>query len=641
MDIIIGTAGHIDHGKTSLVKALTGIDADRLPEEKKRGITIDLGFAELDLGDVRIGFVDVPGHEKFVKNMLAGASGIDLVMLVVAADEGVMPQTREHFDICRLLATKTGVIVVTKKDLVDEELLELVDLDVRELVKGSFLENAPRAAISAKTGEGITELKEILKEIGAKIPPRNNRVITHLPIDRAFVVKGFGTVVTGTLAAGSFKNGDEVKILPSGKKARVRGLQTHGANVEQVVAGQRAAVNLGGIDHAEIERGQTVAPLNSLRPTQVFDAAIEVLKDAKKSLKSRQRVRVHLGTLECLARIQVINETSEILPGARGFVQFRLETPAVALPDERFIVRSYSPQITIAGGKVLDAHAHRHRRKNFAESKKNLQKLAESLEKEDSREQIKVYLQIAGEYGLNFRDLRAQTGLVGDVLREVLQKLVQERSAIEAEGYYIQRTAFENLALKTLKAVQQHHKTEPLSRGILRETLREKVFARMPPEIFRKTLQILHERSEIEAEKDIVRAASYTQNLSAVEKEIFDKLQKAYTQAALEVPNLENALAEAVAGTKSSRQDARKVFQFLIDSGEIVKVTEEFYFSSKVVAGLTEKMQDFALKSSDRLIDVPTFKDLAGISRKYAIPLLEYFDREKITRRAGDKRMIL
>lgn len=641
MDIIIGTAGHIDHGKTSLVKALTGVDADRLPEEKRRGITIDLGFAELALGDLRIGFVDVPGHEKFVKNMLAGASGIDLVMLVVAADEGVMPQTREHFDICRLLETKTGVIVLTKRDLVDEELLELVTSDVRELVQNSFLENAPIISISAKTGAGIADLKEKLKEIGLQIPPRNDEVVAHLPIDRSFIIKGFGTVVTGTLAAGSFKNGDEVEILPSGKTGRVRGLQTYGAAVENVFAGQRTAVNLGGIEYAEIERGQTVAPIDALRPTQVFDAEIEVLKDAKKPLKSRQRVRVHLGTLECLARIRIVNENGEILPGEKGFAQFRLETQAVALPAERFIARSYSPQITIAGGKILDAHAHRHRRKNFAETEKTLQKLSDVLKERDKSGQIRIYLQIAGEFGLSFKDLRARTGFIDAVLQEVLQKLLQEKSVIEADGFYIQRTAFENLALKIIKTIQQYHKSEPLARGILRETLREKVFAKLPSEIFRQTLKVLSERGEIEAEKDIVRAASYSQNLSANEKLIFDRLRVLFAEAKLEVPNLDNALTDSIAGTKTTKQDARKVFQLLLDSGELVKVSEDFYFLRKTIDDLVEKLKKFASESSGRLIDVPAFKELAGISRKYAIPLLEYFDREKITRRAGEKRLIL
>lgn len=640
MDIIIGTAGHIDHGKTALVKALTGIDADRLPEEKKRGITIDLGFAELDLGEVRIGFVDVPGHERFVKNMLAGAHGIDLVALVIAADEGVMPQTREHFEICRLLETKTGLVVLTRTDLVDEELLELVKLDAQELIQNSFLENAPMIAVSAKTGVGIDDLKSTIKNLALKIPARKNEFVPRLPIDRSFTVKGFGAVVTGTLVAGEIKIADEMELLPIAKKVRVRGLQTHGKSVETAHAGQRTAVNLGGIEHAEIERGQTLAPINTLKRTQIFDAEIEVLKDAKKSFKSRMRVRIHVGTIEALARIQVLNENGEIAQNEKGFVQFRLETPVVVLPNERFIVRSYSPQITIAGGKILDGLANKHRRKDLAETLQNLEKLADSLKNDDKPNELKLFLEKAGETGLRFQDLQAQTGWVDSILRQSLQEVLAKKSVIEADGTYLSRTVFENLAKKTVQEIQSHHKAEPISRGMLRETLREKVFAHLPTEIFKKTLQILAERGEISAEKDVVRIASYSQNLSANDKQILKKLQKIYETAKLEVPTLENALNEAIIGTKSKSAEARKIFQLMIDSGEVLKISNDFYFSGKAISKLVESLKNYASKNSDRLIDVPTFKDLAGTSRKYAIPLLEYFDQIKITRRAGDKRFI-
>ncbi|MBX7171083.1 MAG: selenocysteine-specific translation elongation factor [Pyrinomonadaceae bacterium] len=641
MDIIIGTAGHIDHGKTALVKALTGVDADRLPEEKKRGITIDLGFAELDLGEVRIGFVDVPGHERFVKNMLAGAHGIDLVALVIAADEGVMPQTREHFEICRLLETKTGLIVLTKTDLVDEELLELVKLDAQELVQNSFLENAPMIPVSARTGAGIDELKSVIKNLAQTIPARKNEMVARLPIDRSFTIKGFGAVATGTLVAGEISVADEMELLPIARKVRVRGLQTHGKMVELTHAGQRTAVNLGGVEHTEIERGQTLAPIGILRSTQIFDAEIEVLKDAKKPLKSRARVRVHVGTLEALARVQIINEKDEIAQGEKGFVQFRLETPVVVLPNERFIVRSYSPQITIAGGKILDGLANKHRRKDLTETIDYLQKLADSLKNDDKQTELKLFLENSGESGANFRDLQARTGWIDSILRKNLQEVLQKKSVIEADGIFLSRNIFEDLARKTIQTIQAHHKAEPLVKGMMRETLREKVFTHLPTEIFKKTLQILNERGEISAEKDVVRAASYSQNLSANDKQILEKLKKIYETAKLEVPTLENALAESVIGTKSKPVEARKVFQLLLDSGEIIKISNDFYFSGKIINELVEKLKNYAAKTSDRLIDVPSFKDLAGISRKYAIPLLEYFDQIKITRRAGDKRLIL
>lgn len=637
MDIIIGTAGHIDHGKTALVKALTGVDADRFPEEKLRGITIDIGFAELDLGDVRIGFVDVPGHEKFVKNMLAGASGIDVVLLVIAADEGVMPQTREHFEICRLLETKKGLIVLTKTDLVDAELLELVNLETAELVENSFLQDAPVLAVSAKTGEGIDELKTALKEISAQIPARKNDSIARLPIDRSFTVKGFGTVVTGTLVAGEIAETNELEVLPIAKKVRVRGLQTHGKAVKSAHAGQRTAVNLGGIDHSEIERGMVLTEGGVLRPTQIFDAEIEVLKTAKKSIKSRQRVRVHIGTIEALARIQVLNETSEIAQGEKDFVQLRLEIPTVCVPEERFILRSYSPQMTIAGGKVLDNSAVKHRRKDILNVRKYLQNLIDS----DKSKQVKLYLETAGEHGAKFSDLQARTGWRREILQSTIKENIEKKAIIEAESFLIARTPFDNLKVKTLAEVENFHRKDPLARGIGRETLREKIFSHIAPEIFKTVLENLSGENKIAAEKDFVRLASHNLELSNDEKILRERLSEIYKSAKLEVPKLDDGLAQAVANTQLTQAHARKIFQLFLNSGEILKISDEFYFRREAIEELIEKLKTHAAKSSDRLIDVPVFKDLAGISRKYAIPLLEYFDREKITRRAGDKRLIL
>lgn len=639
MDIIVGTAGHIDHGKTALVKALTGVDADRFPEEKLRGITIDIGFAELRLGDVGIGFVDVPGHEKFVKNMLAGASGIDLVLLIIAADEGVMPQTREHFEICRLLEIRSGLIVLTKKDLVDEELLEFVKLDAQELVENSFLENAPVIELSAKTGAGIEEFKRVLREAAAKIPNRKNETLVRLPIDRAFSVKGFGAVITGTLVSGEIIETQELEILPIGKKVRVRGLQTHGKSVKVVRAGQRTAINLGGVDHAEIERGMVVSVPNGLRPTQIFDAEIEVLKDAKRSLKSRQRVRVNIGTIEALARVQVLNNDGEIANGEKDFVQLRLEIPIVAIPNERFILRSYSPQITIAGGKILDALSAKHRRKDIETVRKYLCNLIEA--ENDKAKQVKLFLETANEHGLTFADLRARTGWRDEILKKAIAENVAKRAIVEAESFYMARTSFDNLTIKTLAEIANHHGREPLTRGILRETLREKIFARLAPEIFKTTLSALEKVGKIAVEKDIVRLAAHSLELSVEEKLLREKFEKIYKTANLEVPKLDDALSEAMNNTKSNKQHARKIFQLLLNSGEIVKVTEEFYFGREAIDNLVESVKKFADKSSDRLIDVAMFKDIAGISRKYAIPLLEYFDREHITRRAGDKRLVL
>jgi selenocysteine-specific elongation factor len=639
MNIIVGTAGHIDHGKTELVKALTGVDADRFPEEKLRGITIDIGFAELDLGDVTVGFVDVPGHERFVKNMLAGASGIDVVLLVVAADAGVMPQTREHFEICRLLETKTGLIVLTKTDLVDEELLELVKLDVAELIENSFLEKALVVAVSAKTGKGIEELKNTLKKLALEIPARKHETVARLPIDRSFSVKGFGAVVTGTLISGEINEADELEILPLVGKVRVRGIQTHGKAAPAARAGQRTAVNLGGVEHSEIERGMVLCEKNALRPTQIFDAEIEVLKTAKKGLKSRQRVRVHIGTLEALARVQILNESDEIAAGEKDFAQLRTEIPVVTIPGERLIIRSYSPQITIAGGQVLDNAAAKHRRKDAAEVRRRLRNLVEAGD--DKSLQIKLFLETANENGARLTDLQARTGWRGEILRSALRENIEKKSIIEAESFFIARTPFENLKTKTAAEIENFHRKEPLARGILRETLREKIFAHLAPEIFRGVLTNLENEKRVASEKDIVRLASHNTELSADEKILRERLEKTYQTARLEVPKLEDALSEAIKNTKSNRETARKIFQLLLNSGELVKSTDEFYFSKTEIDALIKKVKDFAAQSSDRLIDVAKFKDIAGISRKYAIPLLEYFDRERVTRRAGDKRLVL
>jgi selenocysteine-specific elongation factor len=645
-EIIVGTAGHIDHGKTALVKALTGVDADRLPEEKRRGITIELGFAELELGDARIGFVDVPGHEKFVKNMLAGAHGIDLVALVIAADEGVMPQTREHFDICRLLATKNGVIILTKTDLVDAEMLELVSLEAAELVKDSFLENAPVAGVSAKTGAGIPELKNILLELIDKLPARQNETVTRLPIDRVFSVKGFGTVVTGTLVSGEINIGDELELLPprknlAAKRLRVRNLQVHGKAVENAAAGNRTAANLGGIDVSEIERGMLLAPVDSLQPTQSIDAEIEVLPTAARPLKSRQRVRVHLGTTEVLARLQIINEKGEIAPGEKGFAQLRMESAIVAIPGERFVIRLYSPQVTIAGGAVLHNAPARHRRKDLAAAQKVLGEMSAALTGGDKLAQLKLFLAQAQERGSSGPMLRARTGWRADALRQTIEQALGDGSAINADGVLLAADSFEDLLGKTLAELEDFHTREPLARGMVKETLREKLFAHLPPEVFQSTLGELETRGAIKVESDVVLASAHDRSLSPADEKLKQTIWEKYRAAGLEVPTLDSILDEAAAEHAVAKDHARRILQLLLDSGELLRVSPEMLFGREHLDSLTQKMRDFAAKSPDRLIDMSVFKDLAGVSRKYAIPLLEYFDREKITRRAGDKRLVL
>ena len=428
--IIVGTAGHIDHGKTSLVRALTGINADRLPEEKRRGITIDIGFADLDLGDVQIGFVDVPGHERFVKNMLAGAHGIDLVALVIAADESVMPQTREHFDICRLLGVKHGLVVITKKDLVDEELLQLVHVETEELIAGSFLQGAPILAVSSRTGEKIEDLKTALRELGSQVPERASEFITRLPIDRAFTMRGFGAVVTGTLIAGEISEGDELELMPTGARVRVRGVQVHGAAVKRALAGQRTAVNLSGIEAAAIERGMTLAPVGRLRPTQIIDARIQILDDALRALRSRQRVRVHVGAAEVLARVRVLEEIGEIKPGKMGLAQLRFESPIVGVLGDRFIIRSYSPQFTLGGGVMLDSVASKHRSRDLAKIGARLRNLWER----DRPQQLAEFVAGAERHGLHRSDVAARTGWRDEMIEAATKQALVAGAVVDARA---------------------------------------------------------------------------------------------------------------------------------------------------------------------------------------------------------------
>ena len=642
MDIIVGTAGHIDHGKTALVKALTGVDADRLPEEKERGITIDLGFAKLNLGDVKVGFVDVPGHEKFVKNMLAGASGIDLVLLVIAADEGVMPQTREHFEICRLLGIEHGIVVLTKSDLVEEEFLDLVKLDVSELVENSFLNDAPVISVSSKTGDGIVNLKKSLNQSISDIPTRKNDFVTRLPIDRVFTVKGFGAVVTGTLATGDIDLGTEKELLPIAKKVRVRGLQTHGKDVEKAVAGQRTAVNLGGIDYEEIERGMILSEPDMLRSTQIIDAEVEVLADSIRSLKTRQRVRVHLGTVEALARIQVLNSEQEIAPGQTGFAQIRFESPVVAIPFERFILRQYSPLLTIAGGRILDARAEKHRTKDLEKTSVYLEALIAAENENDKPGILKLYLENNSQGTLTLSDLIARTGWKKDTLENALNDCVQRKAVIKCDEYFVARTLFDRLMISVFSTVEDHHLKEPLSPGVLRETLRERVASRFPAEVFKVVLTQLEEEEKAYAEKDIVRAFSHSQKLSGDEEVVSKKITEIYRNARLQVPALDNVLEESIKNTSLSKNEGRKVLQLALSSGDLLRISDSLVFSRDAIESLTNDLKRYADDvAEDRLIDVAKFKELADVSRKYAIPLLEYFDAEKVTRRAGNQRLII
>jgi len=646
--IIIGTAGHIDHGKSSLVQALTGKDPDRLPEEKRRGITIDLGFADLDLGDVHVGFVDVPGHERFVKNMLAGVHGIDAVALVIASDEGVMPQTREHFDICALLGVRQGLVVLTKTDLVEDELLSLVRAEAEELVAGSFLEGAPILAVSARTGAGLDELRAALRQIAGDVPARSLDFVTRLPIDRSFTMKGFGAVVTGTLISGEIAAGDELELLPIGMRVRARGVQVHGASVSEARSGQRTAVNLAGIDAAEIERGMLLAPIGRLHPTQIVDVQLSVLPGAPRAIRTRSRLRVHLGSAEALARVRVLNARGDIPPGETGFAQLRFERPVVAVHAERFIVRSYSPADTIAGGRILDPQAAKHRGRELARTHERLRALLDT----ERHVKLAVFVEAAGDQGLKFSDIAARTGWNDEVVAQVAKEALAtgkaedarnatEASILECEGVLIATANFARLSRIAVEEVKLHHEREPLSRGLARETLRERHFAHAAPEIFRAVIARLEKDGKLVAEKDVVRLREHGLELSPADAQLSERIAQAYEKAALEAPGLDEVFAAAGVST-AQRAYGRKILQLLIDNGTLVRVQGEMFFHTRALEHLQRLLSQYASEHEpERLIDVAQFKDLAKVSRKYAIPLLEYLDSARFTRRAGDRRIIL
>lgn len=646
--VIVGTAGHIDHGKTALVKALTGTDTDRLKEEQQRGITIDIGFADLAVGDARIGFIDVPGHERFVKNMLAGAHGIDAVMLVVAADESIMPQTREHFDICRLLNVKAGLIALTKCDLIDEEILAIARDEVEEFVGGSFLEGAPIIAVSSRTGEGLGELTEALGEIGRQVRPKLTSALPRLPIDRAFTMRGFGTVVTGTLIAGELKVGDELEILPGGLRTRIRNLQVYGQDTKEAQAGQRMAANLQAVALEQVGRGMILAPAGRLKSTQMIDARLDLLPGAARGLGQRARVRLHHGTAEVMARVFFLNDDEDgngtvverssqrqpvIEPGESGLVQFRLEEPVTALPGDRFIIRSYSPQITIGGGVVIDALPSKHRIRDRAPSS-----FLRRLEQAEFVDRIRIFTEMAGHAGTTGTDLGVRTGATDDELAAAVRALIAEKKVLEVASsplILLSTTAGEELASRVLQVLGAHHKKEPLSLGLGREEMRERVFGAARAEIFRAVIADLSATGRVTAERDSLRLATHRPALSDSDSADKQRLESAFRTAGFQAVTLE----EAAAGLKIPVERARKLYNLLSAERRLTRIGD-LIFHADVIEDLKARVR--AHKSVSSRIDVAVFKELTGgLTRKYVIPLLEFLDRERITRRIGNEREIL
>jgi selenocysteine-specific elongation factor len=629
--VIVGTAGHIDHGKSSLIEALTGTHPDRLEEEKRRGITIDLGFAFLEEGGVRFGFVDVPGHERFVKNMLAGTSGIDLVLLVIAADEAIKPQTREHFDICRLLGVKRGVIALSKSDLVDRDTTDLVRLEIEDFVKGSFLEGAPILAVSAKTGDGLAALEQALQEEARNITEKRADSYFRLPIDRSFAVKGFGTVVTGTLISGQVASGDEVELLPEKKLVRVRGVQTGGKTVDRAEAGQRTAVNLSGIEHTAVQRGMVLAAPGRFARTRRIDARLELLASAPR-MKHRARVHFHAGTAESVAEV-LFHERTELLPGERALVQLRMTEEVVVLRGDRFIVRQFSPVITIGGGEVLDPLARRPARKDSGRTK-----FLETLER-GSREEILRAMVERNILGLGMEEIIPRTGWMEPKVRVTAENLAKAGAirVVNAEPLLLlSETLFQEVSRKLLTRVEAFHKENPLLAGISREELRASLGRRVRSETFRAALEELAKQNKVAAQGELVKKPGTEITLMPEEARAKEQIELAFAKAGLAVPSVKEVLAQLAIESRR----AEKILQILLRGKVLVRVSPELIFHRGALERLPGLLQNYKKTRGER-IGVPAFKELTGITRKYAIPLLEYLDRQRLTRRTGDERVIL
>jgi selenocysteine-specific elongation factor len=629
--VIVGTAGHIDHGKTALVKALTGIDADRLEEEKRRGITIDIGFAHLELpapdgSKLRLGFVDVPGHERFVRNMLAGVGGIDLVLLVIAADEGIKPQTREHFDICRLLAIRRGIVVLTKSDAVDAETLEVVRLEVEDYVRGSFLDQAQSAivAVSSLTGAGLDELKSALARVASEVTAKDSAALARLPIDRVFTMRGFGTVVTGTLVAGTIRKSDEeeLELFPSGNRVRVRGVQVHGAPAETAVAGQRTALNLAGVSTEDLARGMTLAEAGMFRVTPRIDTLLSLLPSAK-PLKDGARVHFHAFTAEAVAEVRLYG-SKQLRPGDEQFVQFRLSEPILLLPEDRFIVRQFSPVVTIGGGLVLDASPLTRKQPQY-DTATFLTKLMTG-----SPEQV-LAARVArrGTAGLPLDEVPGEM----NIRQEEAAKLATQAGLVWCGQVLVGPSAFAAANVHVLRALKTFHDANPLVAGMSKEELRDRVS--LGPEVFYRVLEQLAVERKLEVAGELVRQTGRGVVMKDEEAEAKKIIEQAFAVAGLKVPSLK----EVLASLKVDKIRAQKIVTLLLRDKVLIKISEELVFHQSALVEIRQRIT--ALKATTPKIDVARFKEITGVTRKYAIPLLEYLDRERVTRRVGDERVIL
>ncbi len=630
--VILGTAGHIDHGKTSLVKALTGIDTDRLKEEKLRGITIELGFAWLDLpSGQRVGIVDVPGHEKFVKNMVAGAMGIDLLVMIIAADEGVMPQTREHLDICSLLGIKHGLVALTKTDMVDEEWLELVTDDVESFFKGTFLEGAPIVQVSSATGQGLPEFHKALEALCETVPERSSKGLFRLPVDRVFTMKGFGTVITGSLVFGKVRVGDTIMIYPSGIQSKVRGIQVHNQSVDEASAGMRTAINFQGLEREAINRGDVLGGLNTLKPSFMVDVVLDYIGYDKKPLKNRTRVRFHTGTSEILSRV-ILLDREELAVGETTVAQLRLEAPVSAVKDDRFVIRSYSPIKTIGGGLIVNPVPIKHKR--FREAVvADLRRLAES----PPRELVTFLIEGSGLHGVAFSDLIIMTNIVEAELERHLQQLLSEKVIILVDRenrVFIHGSVLGELRDKTVQILGVYHKDYPLRAGMTKEALKSKLPEALSLRIFNLMLLELTKAKTVVQAKEMIHLSGHTIALEADQKDIRHKIEQTYFDSGLQPPYFK----DLVESMRQNSGHVRDVLGLMLEEGALVKVKDDLYFHKDVLADVKNRLVSY-LKANPE-IDTPRLKEMMGVSRKYLIPLIEYFDAAKVTIRVGDVRRL-
>jgi selenocysteine-specific elongation factor len=630
-NLVVGTAGHIDHGKSSLVLALTGIDPDRLKEEKARGITIELGFAHTVIGDTRVAFVDVPGHERFVRAMLAGVGGIDCVMLIVASDESVMPQTREHFDICRLLRIPRGIVVLTKSDLADADTRALVRQDVADLVKGSFLESAPVIEVSATTGDGLDALRAAIVAQAQQVHRRPIDGPARLPIDRAFTMKGFGTVVTGTLISGKIAVDEELIVEPGARRVKVRGVQVHGRTASEAVAGQRTAINLGGVEVGDVSRGETLAAPGAFVATRRVDAEIDLLPSAK-PLKHGARVRIHNGTAEILGRVSIAGTSTEVAPAGSALVRLRLEAPAVLTRGDRFIIRAYSPPITIGGGIVLDPAPQRPGIRTAAG-----RAFLDRIKVEgDGTAAVLAMIDAAGLPGIARDTLVARAGIAPGRVAAMVQSLTGKGIVVAGDRLvaapHLQRAGERLVAL-----VAAAHKANPMSEGLAREEAREKVFPKVAPTVFEKVLD------ELKTKKALVGAErlalpTHRATVAGADDRVRAAIIESYRTGGLTPPDA----ATVAASVHAPGPVIEKVVALLLREKILTKI-ETIVFHAEALQQL--KAEVAALKDGApggrATVDVAAFKNRYGVSRKFAIPLLEYLDRERITRRTGDVRLVL